>query len=167
MKEWIEINSEQDLPNEELFCWWVNRTNGTIHPSKLKGQMARSLTHLTFSHYMVIDNVPTPPIEMEPLEKFEEMIEKSKKLLTDVLDVCYDDLIIDKTGLIKFNVKTVLAMIGNLSISITEQNTEEYDWGICIKDGCNNKAIEQYSICKEHFYAPDSPHVIGFDDSNK
>jgi hypothetical protein len=37
MKEWIEINSEQDLPNEDLFYWWVNRTNGYMFPSKLKG----------------------------------------------------------------------------------------------------------------------------------
>ena len=69
MKEWIEINSEQDLPNEELFCWWVNRTNGYMFPSKLKGQMGRSLSHLTFSHYMVIDDVPTPPTERKPHEK--------------------------------------------------------------------------------------------------
>ena len=68
MGDWIEINSEEDFPNEDLFCWWVNRTNGYMFPSKLTSLLGRSLVHKTFSHYMVIDNVPTAPIERKPLE---------------------------------------------------------------------------------------------------
>lgn len=66
---WIEINTQEDLPDSDVFCWWVNRLNGSIHPSKLKSQLGRSLTHLTFSHYMVIKDVPTPPEERRQLQE--------------------------------------------------------------------------------------------------
>lgn len=68
MGEWVEINSEKDLPNEDLFCWWVNRKNGYVFVDKLKGQLGRSLTHLTFSHYMIIEE-PEPPKNRKQLEE--------------------------------------------------------------------------------------------------
>jgi len=68
-KLWTEINNIEDLPDENIFCWWVNRTSGSIHPSMMKGQLGRSLTHLTFSHYMIIDGVPNGPEYRRPLDK--------------------------------------------------------------------------------------------------
>ncbi len=67
---WIEINSEKDLPDENQYCWFINRTNGYIFISKLKGQMGRSLSHLTFSHYIPITlKTPNPPKYQKPLDK--------------------------------------------------------------------------------------------------
>lgn len=85
MGNWIEINSEQDLPNEEIFCWWVNRVNGTIHPSKRKGQLGRSMTHLTFSHFMIIDEVPIAPSERKQVEQTSWTKFDVNKILQDKL----------------------------------------------------------------------------------
>ena len=68
MEQWIEINSVEDLPDENLFCWWVNRKNGYVFADKLKGQLGRSLSHSTFSHYMPIEE-PIPPKERVPLDE--------------------------------------------------------------------------------------------------
>lgn len=60
--KWTEINSVDDLPNPDQYCWFCNRTNGHIFISKLNGQMGRTLSHLTFSHYMpILLNSPISP----------------------------------------------------------------------------------------------------------
>lgn len=73
MNNWIEINSQDDLPDGEVFCWWINRTNGYMFPSNLNSHLGRSLAHLTFSHYMIIADVPKPPIERKQLDELQKL----------------------------------------------------------------------------------------------
>ena len=66
--EWIEINSQEDLPKDKhQFCWWVNRVNGSVHPDKMAGLLGPSMLHLTFSHYMPIKTIPKPPVSRKQL----------------------------------------------------------------------------------------------------
>ncbi len=82
-KKWNEINSKKDLPKDKkAFYWWVNRANGHVFPSDLGGLLGRDVLHFTFSHYMLIENVPNAPKERKqiPQEKF---IEERDKIVSD------------------------------------------------------------------------------------
>ena len=62
MKEWIEINSEEDLPKDKsLSCWWVNRNHDVMITSSLGGLLGGQRAHIMYSHYMPIEK-PKPPL---------------------------------------------------------------------------------------------------------
>ncbi len=81
--KWNEINSKEDIPKDkEAFYWWVNRANGEMFPSKLDGLLGRDVLHFTFSHYMLIENVPNAPKERKEISQ-EKFMEERDKILSD------------------------------------------------------------------------------------
>lgn len=91
MSNWIEVNTKQDLPDKEAFCWFVNRSTSDVFCGKLKGQMFADFHEIAFSHYMPIIDIPVAPIDRKEFCFPESLTIKRGKI-----DITYDKATLQK-----------------------------------------------------------------------